>query len=196
MSEPNHQQPDIEFRAGTIVAAVWPCPGSKRIISMVTQFISLWVDGHQPVKRAIAALRMHVVTVGELLFESGMPVKTVMTELERRGFKLRVPASSLAASDRPNPYFGAVHAVAFESGDWQGGADPRRDGSVARAGRVEPGQSDIFERTTGGGDSVSRPFAVTPLTASTYVVRTFVILQRNGYRLPQHSSGSALLRCL
>jgi len=23
MSEPNHQQPDVEFRAGTIVAAIW-----------------------------------------------------------------------------------------------------------------------------------------------------------------------------
>jgi gamma-glutamyltranspeptidase/glutathione hydrolase len=27
-----------------------------------------------------------------------------------------------------NPYFGGIHAVAFEDGKWVGAADPRRDG--------------------------------------------------------------------
>jgi gamma-glutamyltranspeptidase len=32
-----------------------------------------------------------------------------------------------------NPYFGGVHAVARENGEWRGSADPRRDGAVEHA---------------------------------------------------------------
>jgi gamma-glutamyltranspeptidase len=52
-----------------------------------------------------------------------------LLELERRGYSIVRPLSSLHKGDL-NPFFGGVHAIALEKGCWQGAADPRRDGTV------------------------------------------------------------------
>jgi gamma-glutamyltranspeptidase/glutathione hydrolase len=49
--------------------------------------------------------------------------------LEGLGFSTYQPLSSLFTGQL-NPYFGGVHAIAFENGEWKGAADPRRDGKV------------------------------------------------------------------
>lgn len=104
-------------------------PGSRRIISAVVQVISNWVDGHMSVREAVAAPRLHVVPEDDdLMFEARPRSRQLLRDLELRGFSLAIPLSSLFAQDR-NPYFGGVHAVGrTPRGDWEGGADPRRDG--------------------------------------------------------------------
>ncbi len=104
-------------------------PGSARIISAVVQVVSNWIDRGMDIGGAVAAARMHVVPPNRILFEKGLS-----KDLERlfgdAGFELEQPPVELARNGF-NPYFGGVHAVAFENGRWTGAADPRRDGAVA-----------------------------------------------------------------
>jgi gamma-glutamyltranspeptidase/glutathione hydrolase len=106
-------------------------PGSRRIISAVVQVISYWVDGRLEIERAVAGLRIHVTPEDDdLHFERRPYLPLVVGLLERRGFSVSVPLSSLYRKN-VNPYFGGVHAVALtEDGIWHGAADPRRDGSA------------------------------------------------------------------
>ena len=48
------------------------------------------------------------------------------------GLSLYRPAYGVSDSQY-DPYFGGVHALAFENGKWTGAADPRRDGAVGIA---------------------------------------------------------------
>ena len=106
-------------------------PGSRRIISAVVQVVSAWADAGFSVERAVAAPRIHVVPeTDELLVERRLATRSLLLDLELRGFSVSMPLSSLFRGDR-NPYFGGVHAVALDpQAGWQGGADPRRDGAV------------------------------------------------------------------
>ena len=106
-------------------------PGSKRIISAVLQVASHWVDGRRDIASAVAAPRMHIIPDDALFLEAKSPeysARTLLT-LELNGYSLVRPLSSLNKAGL-NPYFGGVHAVAFERGEWRGAADPRRDGTV------------------------------------------------------------------
>jgi gamma-glutamyltranspeptidase/glutathione hydrolase len=116
------------------VGLVLGSPGSKRIISTVVQVISHWVDGGEGLARAVAAPRVHVIGEDRLLVEDDGISATQLARLERRGFRVSRPLSSLSGV-KLNPYFGGVHAVARESSGWQGAADPRRDGRTAGSGR-------------------------------------------------------------
>jgi gamma-glutamyltranspeptidase/glutathione hydrolase len=52
--------------------------------------------------------------------------------LVRAGFSLERPRYGVSDSYL-DPYFGGVHAIAWEGGSWVGAAAPRRDGSVRTA---------------------------------------------------------------
>lgn len=117
-----------------VVVLVLGSPGSSRIISAVVQVIHRWVDLGESVAAAVAAPRIHVVPDRDLLFESGLPADDLHAELERRGFAPQHRRTDLAG-EVLDPYFGGVHAVAWEGGVWRGAADPRRDG-VALAQRA------------------------------------------------------------
>ena len=55
--------------------------------------------------------------------------QALLAGLVRAGFSLERPRYGV--SDRYlDPYFGGVHAIAWEGGRWVGAADPRRDGAV------------------------------------------------------------------
>ncbi len=102
-------------------------PGSSRIISSVVQVITRWVDLGQDIRSAVAAPRLHVVPERRLYLESeSVPGRE---EFEARGWEIRDPHTGLGAGGL-DPYFGGVHAVAWEDGRWVGAADPRRDGEV------------------------------------------------------------------
>ncbi len=111
------------------VGLVLGSPGSKRIISTVVQVISHWVDGGQDVARAIAGPRIHVIPDEDLYVEHDRLTRQQLVELERRGFWVARPFSSLG-SRQLNPYFGGVHAIARGTSGWRAAADPRRDGAV------------------------------------------------------------------
>ena len=108
-------------------------PGDERIISAVAQVISHWVDVGDGIEAAVEAPRLHTLRTEEVLLETRPQGAEALLGLEARGYTIHLPLSSLFAGDL-NPYFGGVHAVARENGQWQGAADPRRDGAVAFAG--------------------------------------------------------------
>lgn len=110
-------------------------PGSARIISAVTQVIQLWVDGARDIAGAVAAPRWHVQPPRSLYIEDSAAAAALARDLEQRfGLRHQQPSDDLASGGR-NPYFGGVHAVAWEGGRWVGAADPRRDGSIGRSSR-------------------------------------------------------------
>jgi gamma-glutamyltranspeptidase/glutathione hydrolase len=111
------------------VGLVLGSPGSKRIISTVVQVISHWLDGGQDVAEAVAAPRIHVIPDDNLYVEHDRLTKQQLIELERRGFSVARPFSSLGRRQF-NPYFGGVHAIAKGAAGWRAAADPRRDGAV------------------------------------------------------------------
>ena len=116
-------------------------PGSRRIISATLQVISRVVDEEMDVESAVAAARVHVLPEDDtLMLEQRTVGSNVLHDLERRGFEVSIPLSSLA-SKGGNPYFGGVHALAHRDGQWSGAADPRRDGTAKHAhGKVEAGK--------------------------------------------------------
>ena len=117
----------IVARGETPVMAVGS-PGSARIISAVVQVVSNWIDRGMDIGGAVAAPRMHVVPPNRILFERGIS-KNLARRFKKAGFELEQPPVEVAR-DGFNAYFGGVHAVAFEDGQWTGAADPRRDGTV------------------------------------------------------------------
>ncbi len=106
-------------------------PGSKRIISTVVQVVSRWIDDRMDIARAVSAPRLHVELPDRLWIEDGTIAEEV-EPLAQRGFAIAKRNSPLSGPGG-DPYFGGVHAVAFERGTWCGAADSRRDGSVVIA---------------------------------------------------------------
>ena len=105
-------------------------PGDDRIISAVVQVVSRWNDIGDGIEAAVAAPRVHTGVGEEVLLETRPSDTKSILPLERRGCTVHLPLSSLFAGEL-NPYFGGVHAAAWEEDDWRGAADPRRDGFVA-----------------------------------------------------------------
>ncbi len=121
--------PTILTRDGN-VRLVLGSPGSARIISAVTQVAQLWVDSGLALEACVAHPRWHVRGTGELYVEQPSRYPGAIEALLASGFNLREPAMDLA-NEHGNPYFGGVHAIAYENGEWVAAADPRRDGSAA-----------------------------------------------------------------
>ena len=112
-------------------------PGSARIISAVVQVSSYWVDVRPDIEAANAAFRVHVVPPDSAYVEGPELSPEFLAGLAGRDFTLVRPTFGVADSQL-DPYFGGVHALAFEQGSWTGSADPRRDGRVGFAWRVDP----------------------------------------------------------
>ena len=107
-------------------------PGNERIISAVVQVISNWVDLGKGIEYAVTAPRVHTGGDEEIMIETRPDNVEALLYLEKKGFTLYTPLSSLFSGDL-NPYFGGVHAIAKEKDAWIGAADPRRDGMVVYA---------------------------------------------------------------
>lgn len=110
-------------------------PGSARIISAVSQVVQLWADGQRDIAGAVAEPRWHLIPPDRLYAEDLSGAVTWRGRLEARGWKITGEPEDmkpLGLRGR-NAYFGGVHAVALENGQWTGAADPRRDGLVAVA---------------------------------------------------------------
>jgi gamma-glutamyltranspeptidase/glutathione hydrolase len=109
-------------------------PGSARIISAVAQTVSYWVDVAPDVESAVAAFRVHVIPPDEAFVEGPELPPDLLAGLADQGFRLLRPTYGVSDSQL-DPYFGGIHALAFEQGSWTGAADPRRDGRVGFAWR-------------------------------------------------------------
>jgi gamma-glutamyltranspeptidase/glutathione hydrolase len=111
-------------------------PGSARIISAVAQTVSYWVDVEPDIAAAVAAFRVHVIPPDEAFVEGPDLSPELLRGLADQGFHLRRPTYGVSDTQL-DPYFGGIHALAFEAGNWTGAADPRRDGRVGFAWRHE-----------------------------------------------------------
>ncbi len=112
-------------------------PGSARIISAVAQVTSRWIDTGEGIEQAVAAPRVHVVPPDKAYVEAPELPPELLAGMAARGYRLVRPSFGVADQDI-DPYFGGVHALAFEHGSWAGAADPRRDGRVGYAWIREP----------------------------------------------------------
>lgn len=100
-------------------------PGSERIFSTMSQFISHIVDGDMPISEAMERPRFHCSIGGTLSLEADRFDPSVVEYLKAAGYKLdiREPYSF---------YLGAVHAVLRSEArnEFQGVAEVRRDGTA------------------------------------------------------------------
>jgi gamma-glutamyltranspeptidase/glutathione hydrolase len=100
----------------------------------VAQTVSYWVDVAPDVASAVAAFRVHVIPPDEAFVEGPELAPDLLAGLAEQAFRLRRPTYGVSDSQL-DPYFGGIHALAFEQGSWTGAADPRRDGRVGFAWR-------------------------------------------------------------
>ena len=107
-------------------------PASARIISAVAQVTSYWIDVEQNINDAVSAYRVHVVPDDRAYVEGSIISNDLLIGMASNGFTLRRPAYGVSDSQY-DPYFGGVHALAYENGEWVGAADPRRDGTAKAA---------------------------------------------------------------
>lgn len=132
----------LSSMAGAIVSEggqpllVLGSPGSERIISAVAQVTSQWLDGERNIERAVAAYRVHGTPKSTAFVEGPELPLALLRSLVRAGFSLERPRYGVSDSYL-DPYFGGVHAIAWEGGRWVGAADPRRDGAAKASAAPE-----------------------------------------------------------
>ena len=104
-------------------------PGSQRIFSTITQFLSRVVDGNLPMSDAIKRPRFHCSIGGTVSIEEGGFRNEVVNYLKNMGYKI-------AVKERYSFYHGAIHAVMkLQSQEgFQGVAEVRRDGTAEGLG--------------------------------------------------------------
>lgn len=125
----------LSSMTGTIVSKagepllVLGSPGSERIISAVAQVTSYWLDLSPEIKAAVSAYRVHGTPRNAAFIEGPKLSQALLAGLVRAGFSLERPRYGVSDSYF-DPFFGGVHAIAWEKERWVGAADPRRDGAV------------------------------------------------------------------
>lgn len=100
-------------------------PGSQRIFSTVTQFLSRIIDGNLPMSDAIIRPRFHCSIGGTVSIEDGGFRKEVVDFLKEMGYEISV-------KERYSFYHGAIHAAMKmqTKNGFQGVAEVRRDGTA------------------------------------------------------------------
>ncbi|MHA7646901.1 gamma-glutamyltransferase [Nitrosopumilus sp. S4] len=100
-------------------------PGSQRIFSTITQFLSRIIDGNLPMNEAIRRPRFHCSIGGMVSIEDGGFKPEIVEYLKEMGYEISV-------KERYSFYHGAIHAVMklqSQSG-FHGVAEVRRDGTA------------------------------------------------------------------
>lgn len=110
-------------------------PASARIISAVAQVTSYWIDVEQDIEKAVNAYRVHVVPDDQAYIEGPTISNELLKKMSEYDYSLNRPAYGVS-NGHYDPYFGGVHALAVENGQWNGAADPRRDG-LAKAAWID-----------------------------------------------------------
>ncbi len=100
-------------------------PGSSRIFSTVSHFLSRIIDGNIPIDVAMIKPRIHCSIDGIISIERGFSNNEIAPYLEKLGYQIDI-------KDRYSFFHGAVHAVlkCQTKEGFQGVAEVRRDGSA------------------------------------------------------------------
>lgn len=101
-------------------------PGSERIFSAISQFLSHIIDADLPIDQAMLRPRLHCSIGGTLSLEADRFDPEVTSYLEKVGYHI-------ARKEPYSFYLGAIHAVlrCQTTDDFQGVAEKRRDGTAA-----------------------------------------------------------------
>lgn len=101
-------------------------PGSQRIFSAVSHFLSRMIDDNLPMHTAMDRPRFHCQVGGTVSIEKGGFSDNVVNFLKEMGYEISV-------KDRYSFYHGAIHAVmkCQTKDEFQGAAEVRRDGTAA-----------------------------------------------------------------
>ncbi len=104
-------------------------PGSQRIFSTITQFLSRIIDGNLPMSDAIKRPRFHCSIGGVVSIEDGGFSDKVVNHLRDMGYQISV-------KERYSFYHGAIHAtMKLQSQEgFHGVAEVRRDGTAEGLG--------------------------------------------------------------
>ena len=157
------------FSRGGNPELVLGSPGSARIISAVAQVASHWIDIDEGVSSAVGAYRVHVVPPGKAYVEGPAISPTLLSGMAERDLTLTRPTYGVSDSQL-DPYFGGVHALALENGNWAGAADPRRDGLVTIAGQSLKGRSEFMFDGWAGPPISTRLFVPDGVSPNTPIV--------------------------
>ena len=99
-------------------------PGSARIFSVVSHFISRVIDGDNPIDVAMTRPRIHCSLDGKISLEADDSGVKIIKHLKKMGYKIDI-------RERYSFFLGAIHAVLKrQTGEgFQGVAEIRRDGT-------------------------------------------------------------------
>lgn len=100
-------------------------PGSARIFSVVSHFISRVIDGDNPIDIAMLRPRIHCSLDGQISLEADDSGIEIIKHLKKMGYKIDI-------RERYSFFLGAIHAVLKrQTGEgFQGVAEIRRDGTA------------------------------------------------------------------
>ncbi|MGA0380632.1 MAG: gamma-glutamyltransferase, partial [Candidatus Poseidoniaceae archaeon] len=100
-------------------------PGSSRIFSVVSHFISRVIDGDNSIDTAMERPRLHCSLDGKISLEADDSGIKIIKHLKKMGYKIDI-------RERYSFFLGAIHAVLKrQTGDgFQGVAEVRRDGTA------------------------------------------------------------------
>lgn len=126
-SIPSSMSPSLVKKDGQNVLVIGT-PGSKRIVSTISQLIQLWIDGEKSIDEIIKYPRVHAIQNKVYLEDEKIDSKKLQ-ELRSEGYKITFPNYDLTKSGL-NAYFGGVHAIEYKNNQWKAAADPRRDGTA------------------------------------------------------------------
>ena len=100
---------------------------SERIISSVAQMTAKWIE-NKNIEHIVKEPRIHVSNK-KVYFENKKDSTIIHEEvLKSFNFKIKTPSEKLVIEKGKNAYYGGIHVIAKENGEWVGVADPRRDG--------------------------------------------------------------------
>ena len=100
-------------------------PGSARIFSVVSHFISRVIDGDNSIDEAMKRPRIHCSLDGKISIEADDSAIQLIKHLKKTGYKIDI-------RERYSFYLGAIHAVlkTHTGNGFQGVAEIRRDGTA------------------------------------------------------------------
>ncbi len=100
-------------------------PGSSRIFSVVSHFLSRIIDGNNSIDMAMLKPRIHCSLDGTISIEEGFANNEIPAHLEKLGYQIDI-------RERYSFFLGAIHAVLKSQTreGFQGVAEIRRDGSA------------------------------------------------------------------
>lgn len=125
---PSSMSPSLIKKDGKNVLVIGT-PGSKRIVSTISQLIQLWVDSEMSITDIIKEPRVHAIRNLAYIEDEKITSKSLQ-EVRSKGFKITFPDYDLTNASGLNAYFGGVHAIEYKNHQWKAASDPRRDGTT------------------------------------------------------------------